>query len=166
MSKYASATVCPFSFSSRFRPAYPPASISQGRAAISVMGLLSLKFVRQLGFNRLYCYISSETELDDELRGLIGSASKEKIPVELMVRQGDFRHRFRGNALVRSFLPQFRKLPDLAAEIVEFNGTLPPQARLAGVTVRFEPHLFTRANGAVTTLIVPSAFKLTEEVTY
>ena len=107
-----------------------------------------MKILRQLGFNRLYCYISSETELDDELRGLLGSASKEGIPVELMVRQGDFRHRFRGNALVRSFLPQFRKLPDLAAEIVKFNETLPPSARLAGVTVRFEPHLFTRANGA------------------
>jgi len=107
-----------------------------------------MKIVRQLGFNRLYCYISSEKELDDELRGLVTAAAAEKIPVELMIRQGDFRHRFRGNALVRSFLPQYRKLPDLAAEIIKFNETLPPQAKLAGVTARFEPHLFTRANGA------------------
>ena len=107
-----------------------------------------MKIVRQLGFNRLYCYISSEKELDDELRGLLTAASKDGIPVELMIRQGDFKHRFRGNALVRSFLPQYRKLPDLAPEIVKFNESLPPGSRLAGVTVRFEPHLFTRANGA------------------
>ena len=107
-----------------------------------------MKNVRLLGFNRIFCRISSEAELGEELRALIIAAAGEKIPVELVFRQGDFKHRFRGNALVRFLLPQFRRLPDLAADIVKFNDSLPPEAKLAGVTVRFEPHLFTCGNGA------------------
>ena len=107
-----------------------------------------LKLVREMGFNRIYCYISSETELSDTLEQLIAAAAKVRIPVELMIRQGDFKYRFRGNALVRTFLPQFRDLPELADDIVKFNDSLPDGLRLAGVTVRFEPHLFTFANGA------------------
>ena len=107
-----------------------------------------MKLVRQLGFNRIYCGISSESELSEKLEQLLSAAAAAKIPVELMIRQGDFKHRFRGNALVRCFLPQFRQLPDLAEEIAKFNDSLPPKAKLAGVTVRFEPHLFTHANGA------------------
>ena len=62
--------------------------------------------VKLLGFNRVYCYISSETELGDELKDLLLNASSANIPVELVIRQGDFRHRLRGNALVRMLLPQ------------------------------------------------------------
>ena len=107
-----------------------------------------IALVKTLGFNRIYCYISSEKELSGELEDLILTASREKIPVELLVRQGDFKRRLRGNALVRILLPQFRTLPDLAEEIADFNDSLPDGAKLAGVTVRFEPHLFTYANGA------------------
>ena len=107
-----------------------------------------MKLVKELGFNRIYCGISSESELSEKLEQLLNAAGSAKIPVELMIRQGDFKRRFRGNALVRCFLPQFRQLPDLAEEIVNFNTSLPAGAKLAGVTVRFEPHLFTRANGA------------------
>lgn len=107
-----------------------------------------MQFVKQLGFNRIYCYVSSETELGPVLEEVAVSASQAGIPVYLQLRQGDFKHRFRGNALVRSFLPQFRTLPDLAEEITAFNDALPSGAKLAGVTVRFEPHLFTFANGA------------------
>lgn len=103
---------------------------------------------KELGFERIYCHISSESELSDDLKELLLAASEAKMPVELTLRQGDFRHRFRGNAIVRSVLPQFRQLPDVAEDIVKFNAELPPHARLAGVTVRFEPHLFTLENGA------------------
>ena len=107
-----------------------------------------ISLVKKLGFNRIYCYISSETELSEELERLVVSAASAGIPVELAVRQGDFKKRYRGNVLVRFFLPQFRQLPDLAEDIVAFNEDLPEKAKLAGVTVRFEPHLFTYANGA------------------
>lgn len=107
-----------------------------------------MALVKKLGFNRIYCHISSELELAEPLEKLLAAASEAGIPVELTVRQGDFKHRFRGNALVRSLLPQFRTLPDLAEDIVDFNNSLPENARLAGVTVRFEPHLFSYANGA------------------
>ena len=107
-----------------------------------------MKLVKELGFNRIFCHITSETELSDDLKELLAAASKAGLPVELTLRQGDFKHRFRGNALVRTFLPQFRTLPDLARDIVEFNNALPAQCRLAGVTVRFEPHLLSYANSA------------------
>lgn len=107
-----------------------------------------IEMVKLLGFNRIYCYISSETELGDELKDLLLNASSANIPVELVIRQGDFRHRLRGNALVRMLLPQFRTLPELAQDIAEFNDTLHPKGKLSGITVRFEPHLLTYANGA------------------
>ena len=107
-----------------------------------------MKLVKELGFNRIYCRITSETELSEDLKELLEAAANAKLPVELMLCQGDFKHRFRGNALVRSFLPQFRTLPDLARDIVDFNNALPEKCRLAGVTVRFEPHLFSSINGA------------------
>lgn len=107
-----------------------------------------ISLVKTLGFNRIYCYISSEKELSDDLTDLLVKASEAKIPVELFIRQGDFKRRLRGNALVRVLLPPFRTLPDLAEEIADFNDSLPDNAKLAGVTVRFEPHLFTYANGA------------------
>lgn len=107
-----------------------------------------INMVKLLGFNRIYCYISSETELGDELKDLLLNASSANIPVELVIRQGDFKRRLRGNALVRLLLPQFRTLPDLALDIADFNDSLPPKGKLAGVTVRFEPHLLTYSNGA------------------
>lgn len=107
-----------------------------------------MKLVTELGFNRLYCSISSETELSNELKELIITAKQAGIPVILSVRQGDFRHRARGNALLRFLLPQYRKLPDLAEDIAAFNDSLPEDAKLAGVMVRFEPHLLTASNGA------------------
>ena len=107
-----------------------------------------MELVKKLGFNRIYCGISSESELSGDLERLVTAASAAGIPVELYLRQGDFKYRFRGNALVRSLLPQFRQLPELAQEIADFNDSLPEKAKLAGVTVRFEPHLLTSANGA------------------
>lgn len=107
-----------------------------------------LEAVKKLGFNRIYCSISSESELGDDLKRLVVSAASAGIPVYLAVRQGDFQHRFRGNAFIRSLLPQYRRLPDLAEDIADFNDSLPADAKLAGVAVRFEPHLFTAENGA------------------
>ena len=107
-----------------------------------------MKLVKELGFNRIFCHITSETELSEDLKELLSAAADAGLPVELTLRQGDFRQRFRGNALVRTLLPQFRTLPDLARDIVEFNSALPEKCRLAGVTVRFEPHLFSSANEA------------------
>lgn len=107
-----------------------------------------MDLIKKMGFNRIYCSISSESELSEDLEQLLTSAASAGIPVELMIRQGDFKHRFRGNALVRCFLPQFRQLPELAEDIADFNDSLPANAKLAGVTVRFEPHLFTHTNGA------------------
>lgn len=107
-----------------------------------------IELVKSLGFNRIYCYVSSETELSEDLTDLVVKASAAGIPVEILIRQGDFKRRLRGNALIRFLLPQFRTLPELAEDIAEFNSSLPPKAKLAGVTVRFEPHLFTYANGA------------------
>ena len=107
-----------------------------------------LKAVKKMGFNRICCRISSESELSETLQKLLVSAAAEKLPVELVLRQGDFKQRFRGNALVRALLPQFRQLPEMAEEIVRFNETLPANAKIAGVQVVFEPHRFTYANGA------------------
>lgn len=107
-----------------------------------------VQLAKDLGFNRIYCSISSESELSADLEELIITAKQAGMPVFLAVRQGDFRHRARGNAFLRSLLPQYRKLPDLAEDIEKFNRSLPDDTKLAGVMVRFEPHLLTASNGA------------------
>ena len=99
-----------------------------------------------LGFNRVYCYISSEKQLDDAFRDFIDRAAKRKIAVEAVLNQRDFYCRATGNKIIRFFRPSYLRLDEAAEGLSEFNGGLPGNAKLAGVTVITEPHLFTPTN--------------------
>ncbi len=99
--------------------------------------------VKELGFNRLYCGISSEAELDGRLEELIVEAARSGIGTELLIRQGYFFKRHLGNEIVRIFRPHYTTLPKLARKIAGFNASLPENARLTGVTAVCEPHVFT-----------------------
>ena len=99
-----------------------------------------------LGFNRVYCYISSEKQLDDTFRDFIARAAKRKIAVEAVLNQRDFYCRARGNKIIRFFRPSYLRLDEAAEGLAEFNEELPENARLAGITVIAEPHLFTPTN--------------------
>ena len=99
-----------------------------------------------LGFNRVYCYLSSETQLDDFLRELVIEASKRGLPVEAALNQCDFYRRATGNKLVRLFRPSYPRLDEAAKLVSDFNSGLTEGAKLAGLTVISEPHMFTATN--------------------
>ena len=99
-----------------------------------------------LGFNRVYCYISSEKQLDDTFRDFIARATKRRIAVEAVLDQRDFYSRSTGNKIIRFFRPSYLRLDEAAEGLAEFNAELPPGSRLAGLTVISEPHLFTPTN--------------------
>lgn len=111
---------------------------------ISVDELLNR--ITALGFNRIYCYISSEDQLDDFFRDLVVAASRRNIPVEAVLNQRDFYRRATGNKLVRLFRPAYPRLNEAAARVSEFGSRLPNGAKLAGLTVISEPHRFTATN--------------------
>ena len=99
-----------------------------------------------LGFNRVYCYISSEKQLDGDFRDFIARAAKRKIAVEAVLNQRDFYCRATGNKIIRFIRPSYIRLDEAAEELFEFNDGLPDDAKLAGITVIAEPHLFIPTN--------------------
>lgn len=102
--------------------------------------------VETLGFNRLYLYLSSEIQLDDNLRDVISAAARRGIPCEVVLNQRDFYRRATGNKLVRLLRPEYPTLAEAAKLVSKFNSSLPDDAKLAGLAVISEPHLFTATN--------------------
>ncbi|MBE6364263.1 MAG: hypothetical protein E7053_00765 [Lentisphaerae bacterium] len=105
-----------------------------------------LDVVEALGFNRIYCQLTSEQELDDTLTAFLTAASQRNIPVEIVLSQQDFYHRYRGNRLIRNLFIQYPDLAEAVSDVVEYNLELPENIRIAGVTVILTPHLFNGDN--------------------
>lgn len=102
--------------------------------------------IQALGFNRIYCYVSSEVQLDDKFREFIAAANQRGIPVEAVLNQRDFYFRHTGNKIVRLFRPNYMRIDDAAEALEKFNAKSGDDAKLAGVTAIIEPHLFTMTN--------------------
>ena len=102
--------------------------------------------IAELGFNRIYCYVSSESQLDEFFQEFIIKAVNRGLPVEVILNQRDFYFRSTGNKIVRLFRPNYLRVDDAAGSVARFDSMLPAGAKLAGVTVVIEPHLFTATN--------------------
>jgi len=114
------------------------------RAGIPLDELLDR--IALLGFNRIYCLVSSETQLDEFFREFVIKAVNRGLPVEVVLNQRDFYFRSTGNKIVRLFRPNYLRLDDAAESVARFDAELPANTRLSGVTVIVEPHLFTATN--------------------
>jgi len=101
--------------------------------------------ISDLGFNRIYAFITSETELDEELKRFLAAAAARSLPVEIVLFQQDFFNRSRGNKVLRRILPRHPELPRVAGMVAEFNNGVPPEHRIAGITVVLQPHYFDHA---------------------
>lgn len=99
-----------------------------------------------LGFNRLYCHLTSEKELDERFAGFVAEAVRRNFAVEVVLAQQDFYRRYRGNRLIRGFLIQYPDFYEAMEALVKFDQKLPEGVRLAGVTAVFSPHLFNGDN--------------------
>jgi len=102
--------------------------------------------VQALGFNRIYFYVSSEKQLDGLFRDFIAASNHRNIPVEVVLNQRDFYFRSTGNRIIRFFRPEYLRVDDAAEMVARFNDASPDDAKLAGLTVIIEPHLFTPTN--------------------
>ena len=102
--------------------------------------------ITALGFNRVYCYVSSETQLDDFFRKFIAAARKRGLAVEAVLNQRDFYFRSTGNRIIRWFRPNYLRLDDAAEALARFDAGSSDGEKLAGVTVIIEPHIFTATN--------------------
>ena len=98
------------------------------------------------GFNRIYCHLTSEQELNKDLLDFITLAAERKLPVELVFSQQDFYRRYRGNRLIRNFFVQYPDLYEAVLETVEFSRDLPENVKISGITVVLTPHLFNSNN--------------------
>ena len=102
--------------------------------------------IAALGFNRIYCYVSSESQLDEFFQDFIAKSVDRGLPVEVVLNQRDFYFRSTGNKIVRLFRPNYLRVDDAAGLLARFDAMSPANAKLAGVTVIIEPHLFTASN--------------------
>ncbi|MBR7120957.1 MAG: hypothetical protein IKC94_01805 [Lentisphaeria bacterium] len=105
-----------------------------------------LDAIESLGFNRIYCQLTSEQELDSDLTAFLTAAAARRIPVEIVLSQQDFYRRYRGNRLIRNLFIQYPDLAQAVADVVQYNLELPENIRIAGVTVILTPHLFNGNN--------------------
>lgn len=116
-----------------FRGRYTPAEIAER--------------IRTLGFNRAYCYISSETALDEHLTGVLMELGKRSIPAEIVVFQRDYYRKNHANRLLRPFLCQYPTLQLAVQKIIGFNNDLPENVKkISGVTIIAGAHDFTTGN--------------------
>lgn len=105
-----------------------------------------LNSIEQLGFNRIYCHLTSEQELNEEMGLFLAAANKRNIPVEALFSQQDFYRRYRHNRLFRDILVQYPSLPQAVEKMLKFNQEQLPEARFAALTVQITPHLFDGSN--------------------
>ena len=102
--------------------------------------------IQSLGFNRIYCYLSTEQQLDDKFREFIVEANRRSIPVEVVLNQRDFYFRRTGNNVIRLFRPNYLRIDDAAEAVAKFDAKSGDDAKLAGITAIIEPHLFVMTN--------------------
>lgn len=116
-----------------FRERYTPAEVAER--------------IQSLGFNRAYCYISTETALDDHLTSVLRELGKRSIPAEIVVFQRDYYRKNHANQLLRPFLFQYPTLKKAVQKIIDFNDDLPEDVKkISGLTIIAGAHDFTTAN--------------------
>ena len=116
-----------------FRERYTPAEIAER--------------IQLLGFNRAYCYISTETALDDHLTGVLRELGKRSIAAEIVVFQRDYYRKNHTNQLLRPLIFQYPTLKDVVQKIIAFNNDLPEDVKkISGITIVAGAHDFTTAN--------------------
>ena len=105
-----------------------------------------LNAFEQCNFNRIYCHITSEQELDEKLQNFIIAARERGFEVEIVISQQDFYRQYQVNQVIRPLIFQFPTLTDAARMVAEFDQELPENRRLNGVTVHITPHLYNGTN--------------------
>lgn len=103
--------------------------------------------ITELGFNRVYCYITTEKALNEHFIELLRELGNAGLPVEVVLRQQDFYRRNQTNQLLRNIIWQYPTLKDAVQEVIRFNLELPEGVRkISGITLVTGAHTITNAN--------------------
>lgn len=100
------------------------------------------RFVSSSGFNRIALQLSSVSELDRDFSAFLKAAGAEKLAVDVMLDQEDFRRYFTGRGLWRQKSAD-SDLAEVLQKIGAFNSDLPDdQAKISRIIVKIAPHRF------------------------
>ena len=114
-----------------------PAAVS-GRLS----GEALLAKIEQFGFNKVVCEVTSEAELNDELRKFIRLCEQKNFPFEFMIREANFYRKRHGNQLIRPLLLQYPDYRQMVKKTVDFiHDDRENPLKVAGITVVIAPHL-------------------------
>ena len=106
-----------------------------------------LDAVQISGFNRIYCQLTSEQELDERLVNFIAAAAKRGIELEIVLHQQDFYRSYRTNRLMRPLTVNYPGLFEATEMTVKFTQEkLPENIRISGITVIIAPQTFNHVN--------------------
>ena len=103
--------------------------------------------VKKYGFNRLYCYITTEKALNENMIQLLREAGNAMIPAEIVLFQRDYYRKVHTNQLLRPLAGGYPTLKDAVLKVIEFNRELPEDVRkIAGITVITGAHTYNNTN--------------------
>ena len=106
-----------------------------------------LDCIQEFGFNRIYCFITSETQMDEDLENFLETAGKRKIPVEIAMDVFHFYPRKAGNMFLRHLRPASPAIPEMVERILKLkNDSSSPYRHLAGITIAANIHSFNSSN--------------------
>ena len=119
--------------------AFYPAALS-GR----ITGEAMLAKVQQLGFTGVMCELTSEAELNDDLRSFMLLCAQKNIPFEFMIRESYFYRKRHGNQLIRPLLHNYPDYRQMVERVIAFiNSDKENVLPAAGITVVISPHLIS-----------------------
>ncbi|MCQ2378300.1 MAG: hypothetical protein MJ016_03685 [Victivallaceae bacterium] len=106
-----------------------------------------LDCIEECGFNRIYCFITSETQMDEDLEEFLIAVGKRRIPVEIAMDLFHFYPRKAGNMFLRHVRPGSPGIPEMVKKILELKASSGSAYRnLTGITIAANVHFFNSSN--------------------
>ena len=100
------------------------------------------RFITDAGFNRIAMQLSSSSELDADFSAFLKAAKAEKLAVDVMLNQEDFRNYSTGSGLCRKKAAD-TDIAEVLRKISSFNADLSAdQAKIRRAIVKVAPHKF------------------------
>ncbi|GEM_PF-1317296 len=105
-----------------------------------------LDYVEDFRFNHIYCLITSETELDEDLEKLLIAAQRRNLPVDIVMDIFSFYPRKSGNRFLRSMRDTSPGIQEMVNRILELRQNNDAYRNLAGITIVCNVDFFNRNN--------------------
>ena len=105
-----------------------------------------IAMVKEFGYNRVYCRITSETELNDYFLALLVAAENANIKTEIVMDLFSFYSRKGSNTIWSFLLPDTPGIPEMVKLIIKRFKSDKAYSTLDGIAIVINPHRFTIKN--------------------